>query len=631
MPEFTPTPEQTRLLEHVAGHHARVLAGPGTGKSASLVALVDKLLRGPEPPRVKLLTFTRAATAELGLKVSDHPLLATERPSTIHSFAISVLLQNPGAGGFPEPLRMADDWENRNVVLPTLRDRSGIPIKRLDLLLREMAANWESLQESQDPRITPQERGRFLGVWNEHRRIFGYAMLSELPNALRKALGEHPDLRGLDYDLLVVDEYQDLNACDLEVLRRVAERGSAVVGAGDDDQSIYSFRKAAPEGIRRFLNDYPASDDYSLSISMRCGRRILEWANHVIAGDPDRPQGRAFVRPQEGSPEGDVALLAFPGHVAEARGVAALVKALVEREGLSPSEILILLRTDHNGIFSSPIKDELAAVGIPFTDADIVEKLLGESNNRRFLEQLRLLVHREDSLAWASLLCLANGIGTAFLSYVYEKARPATTPFGHMLLELYRDGFPGAPAGPARRAKAVIAETLGWIDGHELPDEPPEHGWGDWIATAAGGGAAISEDFSTLLRDVDAVVETAELGRYLSQIQPLGEDIARATSQGVRIMTMMGSKGLTVRASILVGVEDGLVPRPGADLGEERRILYVAMTRAKEFLYLTWARRRYGPQARAGQATLRNRHSSPFLDNGPVQTQDGNDYIESRW
>ena len=120
----------------------------------------------------------------------------------------------------------------------TLARRSDVTVSTLDDLVREMAANWQSLWPDQDP---------------EHRRVYGYTLLDELPYALRRALADHPDLQGVDYDILVVDEYQDLNACDLEVLALVAGRGCAIIGAGDDDQSIYGFCKAAPEGIRRFI------------------------------------------------------------------------------------------------------------------------------------------------------------------------------------------------------------------------------------------------------------------------------------------------------------------------------------------------------------------------------------------
>lgn len=302
MSEYQPTQEQQRILDHDPGRHARVHAGPGTGKSATLVALIDELL-GREPrPRIRLLTFTRAATAELAKKVSEHPVAATERPSTMHSFSISVLLRNPGASGLPEPLRIADDWEYANLVRPTLAARAGVGLRMLNRLVREMASAWESLVPEEDPGIDAETRARFLGAWDEHRRIYGYTLLAELPYALRQALIDHPDLDGVDFDLLVVDEYQDLNACDLDLLHRIADRGCSLIGAGDDDQSIYSFRRAAPEGIRRFPQDYDPSDDYPLSVSQRCGSRIIEWATFVIEGDPDRPR-KPRLSAAPGSPE----------------------------------------------------------------------------------------------------------------------------------------------------------------------------------------------------------------------------------------------------------------------------------------------------------------------------------------
>jgi DNA helicase-2/ATP-dependent DNA helicase PcrA len=172
--------------------------------------------------------------------------------------------------------------------------------------------------------FTPAVRTRFMGGWRQHREIYGYTLPSELPHALLNALRQHDDLDGLQYDILVVDEYQDLNACDLAVLRAIADRGSAIVGAGDDDQSIYSFRKAHPEGIRRFLADYEGAADYPLSITQRCCRRIVEWANFVIQGDPDRPVGRGVLQCAAGAPEGEAALLSFVGEVSEARGIATL-------------------------------------------------------------------------------------------------------------------------------------------------------------------------------------------------------------------------------------------------------------------------------------------------------------------
>lgn len=634
MPDFDPTPEQQAILAHDPDRHARVLAGPGTGKSATLVALVDQLLAGAPRPRTKLLTFTRAATAELAKKVSAHPAAAAARPSTIHSFAISVLLQNPGAGDFPRPLRIPDRWEEENIVRPTLAKRAGVTTKRVEKHIREMAANWESLRPERDPRIGPRERARFVGAWQEHRQIYGYTLLAELPYALRAALRDHPDLEGIDYDLLIVDEYQDLNACDLEVLKRIAERDCSVIGAGDDDQSIYSFRKAAPEGIRRFPEDYAGSADYPLSVTQRCGKQIIRWGSFVIEGDPERPQEKPRLTSAEGCPEGEVALLSFAGEKSEADGVASLVQRLRDEEDIPPSEILVLLRSDYQGRFSKPIKECLRRRNIPYFDPDAVDEMLGEPRNRRVLEIFRLLVHRHDSIAWASLLSMTEGVGKAFFDYIYKSARQEHCQFGEALLDAYRQGFPAAPAAPARRALELINSVLGWLDAH-APPEQPDGGWGRWIIETAGDSVVPppSEELRELLLALDELAEPEQgLRRYLGQIAPLGRDRALAQSQGVRIMTMTGAKGLTVRATIVAALEEGLVPRPDSDLGEERRLLYVGMTRAKEFLFCTWARRRRGQTAHAGAGgvAILRRHSS-FLDGGPVESKDGAAFIRRRW
>ena len=364
-----------------------------------------------------------------------------------------MLLQNPNTGNFPEPLRIADDWENYEIVLPTLARRAKVHANRLDNLIREMASNWESLQQAVHPRVDPAERTRFLGAWNEHRDIYGYVLLSELPYALRHALNNHPDLDGLGYDLLIVDEYQDLNACDLDVLKLIAARGCSIIGAGDDDQSIYSFRRAAPEGIRRFPTDYPGCQQYPLSVTQRCGSRITEWALHVIEGDPDRPEKVPRLTSVAGSPEGEVALLAFDNETAEAKGVALLVRNLVEREQVPANEILILLRGNHNGVFSRPIETLLEEYGIPCSDPGAVTRILAEPNNRFVLEIFRLLVNRNDSLAWAGLLSLTLGIGETFSNYVYERARTNHTQFGPALLAANEANFPDAPRS-ANRAHA---------------------------------------------------------------------------------------------------------------------------------------------------------------------------------
>ncbi len=638
MSTYKPTLEQQRILDHNPKQHARILAGPGTGKSATTVELIAKLLTANPELRVKLLTFTRAATAELAKKVSGLPVAAALRPSTIHSFSISVLLSNPGSASFPQPLRIADKWEEKNIVNPTLARRIKVRADHLGSLFREMASNWEHLAPKLISTVLASERAQFVGGWQEHREIYGYTLLSELPYSLLQALTNHSDLKGVDYDLMIVDEYQDLNACDLKVLRLIADQGCSIISAGDDDQSIYSFRNAAPEGIRRFQTDYPGSADYPLSITQRCGRSIIDWASDVIEGDPDRP-ARSRLTPAAGSPLGEVALLSFAGEKSEAEGIASLVHQLIKNDGVAPEDILILMRGDYNGTFSKPIKEALEKVGVSYADPDSVERLLGDPVNRRVLATFRLLDNPFDSLAWASLLLLTFGISQGFADYSYERARVDRLQFGDALLAARKLNFPDAPvAATAARADHLIKSVFEWLDVHVPPTDMPAAGWGHWIIDNSGCNVvpAPSGDFITLLHDLDALVEEdLELGSYLSQITPLGRDLAIAESAGVRIMTMNSSKGLTVRATVIAGVEEGLVPRRDHELSEERRLLFVAMTRAKEFFFTTWARTRGGPTARSGgkikTGLIRDRRRpSSFLEAGSIKSQDGNDYLKRR-
>ena len=630
MPEFDPTDEQLAIIRHNPEENARILAGPGTGKSSTIVALINNLLARTPALRIKLLTFTRAASAELAHRVSTHSAAITLRPSTIHSFAISALLQNPGAGNILEPLRIADDWETKEIINPTLARRARVSIHRLDRFILEMAVNWESLGPGEDPRINPEDRARFLGAWNEHRRVYGYTLLAELPYALRASLRDYPDFEGINFDVLIVDEYQDLNACDLDVLKLIEQRGCSIIAAGDDDQSIYSFRKAAPEGIRRFLRDYPGAIDYPLSIAQRCGRRIIDWASYVIEGDPDRPRDRRRPTCAEGAPEGNVALLSFRGHAAEAKGIAKLAQLLIERESVLPSEILILLRSDHNGSFSGLIKRELDSLGIQYSDPNVVDRILAEPRNRRSMAIFRLLVNRLDSIAWATLLKLTHGIGDTFSDSIYEMARIGLSQFGHALLQAYQADFQGMPAVQARLTRTLMQSVLAWIESHPIPEEH-EGGWGQWIIDTSQGDTApvLTEEFKDLLLELDRLIESRQsFDRYLGQITPLSKDIALAHREGVRIMTLGKAKGLTVRATIIGAVEEGIIPRPDSNLGEERRLLYVGMTRAKEFLFCTWARRRRGPTARSGAPRIgMMRNHSTFLINGPVESQDGLSYV----
>jgi DNA helicase-2/ATP-dependent DNA helicase PcrA len=327
-------------------------------------------------------------------------------------------------------------------------------------------------------------------------------------------------------------------------------------------------------------------------------------------------------------------LLSFGDEREEAQGVANLVRGLIQGEQIPRSQILVLLRGDFHRQFSKLIREQLTACGVPSFDPAEIDELLEDNRNRRMLEVLRLVGDPEDSIAWASLLKLTPGIGDRFADYIYTRAREGRLSFGRALLQALDANFPGGNPATGRRAKALMEALQSWLDKHQAPEEA-EQSWGQWIIEVTGGDLvpAPTDALAALLLKLDTIAEERQdLSRYIGLIGPLGHDLMQTECDGVRIMTMTSSKGLTVEATIIAGAEDGIIPRPDADLAEERRLMYVAMTRAKKHLYCTWAQRRHGPTARAGEARVRAlRQTSSFLAGGPVRSQAGSAFIRQRF
>ena len=629
---WTPTTEQREIISHDTTRNGRVLAGPGTGKSTTVIGMILEIA-GRGGGRGKLLTFTRSATNELREKVAQHPE-TLESPSTVHSFSITTLLTNPGISGLPEPLRIADDWEWAKLIREHFKTLVNCDVRDIDRARAEMASNWESLEPIEISELPEEILNRFAGSWEIHRVIFGYSLLAELPYRLLRALEDHPDLRLGDWQILVVDEYQDLNLCDISVLKEISDRGRCLVAVGDDDQSIYSFRRAHPAGIRRFVTeDYPGAADYTLSISQRCATSILGWARHVIEGLPGRPSRRSLTPAPHCKP-GETRYFRFNSWEQEASGVARLVKWLIHSKGVAPEDIAILFRSNHNNSWSRPLAQQLEVRDVPVVNPREVSEMLSEDSNRRLLATARLLVDRRDSLAWWTILHLTPGIGRRVRDHFYDRAKSLSMTFADQLLAEYEDHY--RELQPALRSRVInairpILELINNVDigGANLG----ERGWGDWLKKHSVALGGCEDRFCDLLTDLDETIDRTEgLGPFLSQIQPVGHDLRSGrAANAVRLMSMASSKGLTVRAAIVVGAEDGVIPLEGRDPDEERRLLYVAMTRPTEFLYLTWSGWRTGPTARTGAPRVaQGRNRSPLLTHGPVRSESGADYLTSR-
>lgn len=344
------SPEQEAFLQHPPDKSGRLLAGPGTGKSFTSVAYLEKVKAESPEIRVGYITFTRAATAEFAKKLSDNELLALEGqpPKTMHGFSLTILL-NHHSQRIPYPLRIPDSWETAKLIHPDLarmliaKGHAKITPTIVADLEEELAAGFESLGGRILPiaKDQPQLVNSYRGVWRDHRKRYGYTLLSELPY---QAAGVINDLDESDVglDLVIVDEYQDLNKADQEVLIGLAKRGIAIIAIGDDDQSVYSWRNAAPDGIRNFNQTFDTPYDYPLSLSQRCGGSALNVANNLIEQDVGRPV-KARLTQSVRAPDTVFHYLCFKSNMGEAKGVASIVASRLA-VGVQASDIGVLVR-----------------------------------------------------------------------------------------------------------------------------------------------------------------------------------------------------------------------------------------------------------------------------------------------
>jgi len=621
------TTEQQDFVNHGLKGHARVLAGPGTGKSYTSVEFLKAVLDAEPATRCHMITFTRAATRELREKFEHVPGLADRPPSTAHSFALSLLARasNPGT------LRMADDWEKRQIVQEMIKSRMRanghtITIKEVEQLTDEMAAGWQALDQTklQLSGSDPARASAFVGCWNEASETLGFVHIGQIPYlAVQLLQDENVDP---EVDLLVIDEYQDLNNAEVKLLGLLSEKVK-LVAIGDDDQSIYGWRQAAPDGLLRFCDDY-SSASYVLSVCHRCAPEILEPANAVIAAAPSRPKKPALTCPPDKS--GVLAQLNFATSSEEFAGVARIVRARLDA-GVKPSDIAVLVRTSANS-YRGGLQPHFEEHGIELLSVDWAKDVIKDPEVRRLLALGRLVAEPDDSLAWAALLLLTAGIGRGSISNLYSGACEAKISFRDHLMAAHAAGYPtlGRAAG-AKVAAAVdaVQQVLADLTESHRGAELNDTGWGGWLLGFAAEDR-LSDDARRLLEAVGTQLfeesDEPSLNAFITQFASLALDLAEEDDDAVRLMTMASSKGLTVNTTILLGVDNATMPSPKGDPDEERRILYVAMTRATDFSVLTFAQRRDGSTAYLGEAHPKRRRS-PFLQslaglpdpqNGPV-------------
>jgi DNA helicase-2/ATP-dependent DNA helicase PcrA len=567
----------------------RVRAGPGTGKTFALMRRVARLLEeGVVPERILVATFTRTAARDLEAELSrlEVPGADRVRVGTLHSFSFSLLSRADVlalTGRVPRPLLK---FEERFL----LEDLSGINnegFRSLRKRLDAFGAAWARLQTDEPgwPQ-DPQDRA-FLDALMKWLRFHEAMLVAEIVPEALKFVRDNPASPAIPrFEHVLVDEYQDLNRAEQVLLRELARNGSLAV-VGDENQSIYSFKYAHPEGILQFHEENPGTRDLTLSECQRCPRLVVELANALISNNTS-PEPRTLV-PARGVPKGEVYVVQWDSVDQEAEGLAGFIKYAVESGQTSPGGVLVLAPRRQIGY---GIRDALNGLGImvhSFFYEEVLEgdpKKLEASKAQQAFTLLTLLARPGDRVAlrcWCGFgsPSLNSGAWGQLRRHCEESGEGPRDALEGLLGGRLRIPQTGALLGRYRKLQDRLAQ-LGGLTGYQLLDAlfPPGEEWAEGLRLLAPRGS----DFSAqdLLEALRTAITQPEM--------PTDVDY-------VRVMSLHKAKGLSAELVIVAGCVEGLIPAtPDAQMSseernrmleEQRRLFYVAITRTRRILVLS--------------------------------------------
>lgn len=559
--------------------NVRVVAGPGAGKSFAMKRRVARLLgAGIEPKSILPVTFTRVAAEDLhrelvGMNVEGCDQL---HGTTLHSLALRTLMRNhvlAATGRTPRPLNV---FEMKPLEVD-LCGHGGLRVVRKKILAYEAA--WARLQHDEPGFEQSAEDIAFANDLVQWLQFHEAMLIGEVIPKLYEYLRSNPAAQErTEYSHILVDEYQDLNKAEQSVIELLSDNADVCI-VGDDDQSIYSFKHAHPEGIREWGAIHAQVHDLTLVECRRCPKRVVDMANSLISHNAMRPVPRQLVTRGENG-EGVVRIVQYLTLDEEIEGVVSAITEMI-KAGIPPGDILVLAQ---RGVIGTPIFERLIAGEIPVRSYYAEAELDAVEAQRRFA-LLKLYVNRNDRVALRWLLGLGSNNWRA---PSYRRIREwcekeNSTPW--QVLSDVADGHYSIPhVGQLVSRFREIRDQL-----EELEQAQDLAGVIDHI---------FPEDFegTSELREV-AITALEELGtgdrvRFLNQMTSLiTTPEVPSEVEEVRIMSLHKSKGLSAPVTIIAGCVEGLLPmRPDASLSvqanaafieEQRRLFYVGISRVK--------------------------------------------------
>lgn len=574
-----------------------VLAGPGSGKTTVLLCRISRLLeRGlAKPQEILALTFSKAAAEEMKSRFENLNGASGVSFGTFHSIFFRILRSRYGWNVeqiFQEEERRsilrnsieAEKWD-----IPDLEEYISQFFSQLSLMNSEL---------EQPNRFTPVgmpvEEFRKLyrayeGYKERHEKLDFDDMLTQCYQLLREdaAVREYWQRK---YKFILVDEFQDVNQAQFACLQILAEKHQNLFVVGDDDQSIYAFRGARPDFLLHFPTLYPAAKKVTLNTNYRSTERIVNLAERVIGNNEVR-----FVKNMKGIGEAGDKVTFFLAEDAakEAAHIAEKIGRLLD-EGVPLTEIAVIYRTNLQG---GAFARELYKRGIPYDLRDnsgnvyehwVAKDLLAYlllAENEESDSALRRILNKPKRYIGKDLLAEAEAMPYTLLRSFF--VCPSLKGWQEENLENLRIDLNQIRKRTPYDALKYIRKVIGY-------DEYLEEF------------AAYRRTSAQVLQEIaDEIMETAkdcaDVRSFREQLERLSlqmKERSRKKGQkrsGVALMTMHGAKGLEFRAVFLPSLVEGIVPHEkGMDMvAEERRLFYVAMTRASEKLCLSAILQRY--------------------------------------
>ncbi len=626
-------PAQLRAVHHLGGP-CLVLAGAGSGKTRVITHKIARLLQeGYEPAQIAAITFTNKAAQEMRERTRAlvGPRAARDLVvSTFHALGVRILRADGERLGLKPNFSILDADD----VLQVLRDAGGCSDNALARRWQWAISRWKNLgldsagaaalAGDDDEHVA----ARVMQRYEERLAAFQAVDFDDLIGLPLKLLGGHAEARAKWQDALrylLVDEYQDTNAVQYELLKLLAghpdeRRREMFTVVGDDDQSIYGWRGATIDNLKRLPQEFPRLEVVALEQNYRSTGAILRAANRVIAANPKLFEKRLWSEFGEGEP---VRVLECDGEEHEAERAVSLIQARRSEGGaVKFADFAVLYRANHQ---ARVFEQKLRAAQIPYKVSG-GQSFFDRAEIKDLCAWLRLLVNQDDDPAFLRAVGTPKrGIGHQTLASLGEfagrwkvslfealfaeslgavlgrKAIDSLHEFGRGVNELeYR----ARHAQGAEDAKALLLEWLKAIgyEQHLYDGEDSEKlaaaRWSnvldfvDWIARRCGGEADAAD--GAFVPEKKSVLEVAQTISVIISLAERGDE-----RDVVTLSTLHAAKGLEWPHVMLAGVNEGLLPFRSDDedmseqrLEEERRLMYVGITRARTSLAVSTLRRR---------------------------------------